>query len=70
MTHDFPVGVRPPTATHTAARQQPTGTALREASLLMTDDEFLGEVEQAIDSSGPAALRPLDALTPRAWEVR
>ena len=33
-----------------------------------SDDEFLGEVEIAAQSR-PAALRHLDALTPRAWDV-
>ena len=70
LTHDFPVGLRPVSVARQTVRQQPTGTSLREASLVITDEEFLGEVEQAVDSSGPAALRPLDALTPRAWEVR
>lgn len=41
---------------------------LRVVSTTMSDDEFLGEVEAA-GSQGPPALRPLDALTPRAWEV-
>jgi hypothetical protein len=31
---------------------------------------LLGQIEAAVDSSGPAALRPLDALTPRAWDVQ
>jgi hypothetical protein len=35
-----------------------------------SDDEFFGQVERAFGSSGPATLRPLDALTPRAWDVR
>jgi len=69
LTHDFPVGVHPAMRPQ-VARQQIAATSMREASVAMTDDEFLGEVEQAIDSSGPAALRPIDALTPRAWEVR
>jgi hypothetical protein len=68
MVHDFPVGARH--AVTQSARQQPTGTVLRGAAGVITDEEFLGEVEAAIDSSGPAALRPIDALTPRAWEVR
>jgi hypothetical protein len=67
MTHDFPATVRP--AVTQSARQQPTGTVLRGAAVV-TDEEFLGEVEEAIDSSGPAVLRPIDELTPRAWEVR
>ena len=68
MAHDFPVGARP--VVTQSARQQPTGTVLRGAAVVVTDEEFLGEVEAAVDSSGPAALRPIDALTPRAWEVR
>lgn len=35
-----------------------------------SEDEFLGQVEQAASRNGPAALRPLDAMTPRAWDVR
>jgi hypothetical protein len=35
-----------------------------------SDDEFLGQVELAAVGVGPAALRPLDALTPRAWDAR
>jgi hypothetical protein len=35
-----------------------------------SDDEFYGQVELAFGSSGPAALRSLDALTPRASDVR
>lgn len=69
LTHDLPVGVHPAVRPQ-IARQQIAGTSMREASVAITDDEFLGQVEQAIDSSGPAALRPIDALTPRAWEVR
>lgn len=48
-----------------------TGTTLRAVSApAVSDDEFLGEIEAAVDSNGPAALEPIDALTPRAWEVR
>ncbi len=35
-----------------------------------SDDEFFGQVELAFGSAGPAALRSLDALTPRASDVR
>jgi len=35
-----------------------------------SDDELLGQVELAASGVGPAALRPLDALTPRAWDAR
>jgi hypothetical protein len=36
----------------------------------MSDDELLGKVELAAAQMGPVALIPLDALTPRAWDVR
>jgi hypothetical protein len=45
-------------------------TRTAAASISMSDDEFLGQVEAAVGSTGPAALRPLDALTPRAWDVQ
>ena len=35
-----------------------------------SDDELLGQVELAAIGVGPAALRPLDVMTPRAWDVR
>ena len=53
-----------------ASRPSPdaTGTTLRNpAALAVSDDEFLGEVELAIQSR-PAVLRHIDALTPRAWD--
>ena len=53
------------------ARANPTPvTRTVAASISMSDDEFLGQVEAAVGSTGPAALRPLDALTPRAWDVQ
>jgi hypothetical protein len=43
---------------------------LRAVSTTFSEDEFLGQIELAASSNGPAALRPLDAMTPRAWEDR
>ena len=37
---------------------------------VVSDDEFLGQVELAAGRTSPAPLRALDALTPRAWDVR
>jgi hypothetical protein len=34
-----------------------------------SEDEFLGQVELAAGRNGPAALRPLDDMTPRASEL-
>jgi len=41
---------------------QPVGASL-------SDDEFLGQLEAAVQSGGPIMLRPLDAATPLAWDV-
>ncbi len=61
---------RPQTvATQVSAKAQ-TGPTVRTVSAVGSDDEFFGQVEMAGGSGGPAALRPLDALTPRAWDVR
>jgi anti-sigma factor RsiW len=43
---------------------------LRAVSTTFSEDEFLEQVEVAATQNGPVALRPLDAMTPRAWEVR
>ena len=37
---------------------------------VISDDEFLGQIEVAAGRTSPAPLRALDTLTPRAWEVR
>ncbi len=42
---------------------------LRAVSTTFSEDEFLVQVEAAATQNGPVALRPLDAMTPRAWEV-
>ncbi len=41
---------------------------LRAVSTTFSEDEFLGQIELAAHN-GPAALRPLDAMTPRAWDI-
>jgi hypothetical protein len=45
------------------------GVALRAVSTAMSEDEFLGQVELSAVGR-PASLRPLDDMTPRAWEIR
>ena len=58
-----------PVATARPTAAEATGTTLRaSAPLVPSDDEFLGEVEIAAQSR-PTALRHLDAMTPRAWDV-
>ena len=43
---------------------------LRAVPTTFSEEEFLGQIEVAASRNGPAALRPLDAMTPRAWEAR
>ena len=74
--HDYSFG-RPPAAQVMArATERPelraagsTGT-IREVSAAVSDEEFLSQIEVAIDGPAAAALQPLDDLTPRAWEAR
>jgi hypothetical protein len=47
-----------------------TAGAIREVAASISDDEFLDQLETAIDAPAAAALQPLDDLTPLAWEVR
>jgi hypothetical protein len=69
LAHQLPAGRR--VETRIASRTpDPTVTRTVAASMSMSDDELLGQIEAAVDSAGPAALRPLDALTPRAWDVQ
>jgi hypothetical protein len=46
-----------------------SGVAVRAVSV-GSDDDFYGQVELAFGSAAPAALRPLDVLTPRVTDVR
>jgi len=64
---DFSIGSRPRAA---VVAKESTPSALRAVPTTFSEDEFLGEIELATSSNGPLALRPLDAMTPRAWEVR
>ena len=41
----------------------------RAVSVSASDDELLGQIETAIDGRGGTSLRPLDDLTPRAWDA-
>jgi hypothetical protein len=65
LAHDFP-GSRQAIPLQRNQVAVATTTQARASS----DDEFLGQVEIAAVGVGPAALRPLDALTPRAWDAR
>jgi hypothetical protein len=43
--------------------------ALQTVSTTMSEEEFLGRLEMAIDGTSGATLQPLHDLTPLAWEV-
>ncbi len=70
LAHDFSV-IRPVRATQLAvAIRPPAGTpTLRAVATTISEDEFLGQIDIAIEGSGSTSLRPLDDLTPRVWEV-
>lgn len=64
LAHDFP-GSRQSIPTQRTQVAVATTAQARASS----DDEFLGQVEVAAVGVGPAALKPLDALTPRGWNA-
>lgn len=53
----------------TQAGLQPPGTTLHAVSTTLSEEEFLGMLEVAIEGTTGASLRPLDDLTPLVWEV-
>jgi len=68
LTQNLP-GASSAPATQLAMRAPEQRAPIRVAASI-SDDELLGQVEAAVGSTGPAALRALDAVTPRAWDVR
>lgn len=69
LTHDFPTRgtVRGPQVV--ASRPEPGAPALRAVSTTLSEEEFLGQLEMAIEGTRSASLQPLDELTPRVWEI-
>jgi hypothetical protein len=65
LAHQLPAGGVPQARMASRAADTPV---TRTVVASMSDDELLGQIELAVGSTGPAALRPLDALTPRAWD--
>jgi hypothetical protein len=64
LAHDLPARDARPAGVAREANPGP----LRAVSTTFSEDEFLVQIEVAAGSNGPAALRPLDDMTPRAWE--
>jgi hypothetical protein len=65
LAHDFTAGRVLP---NRAAATMPA-TTIQAVSTTLSEEEFLGQIEMAIEGTGGSALRPLDDLTPRVWEV-
>jgi hypothetical protein len=54
----------------TINRPAAAAAGVRTVSATISDEELLGQIEMAVDGRTGRSLRPLDELTPRAWEVR
>jgi anti-sigma factor RsiW len=65
LTHDFTAGRVLPSRAVLA----PPAASFQAVSTTMSEEEFLGRLEIAIEGTGGSALRPLDDLTPLVWEV-
>jgi hypothetical protein len=68
LVHDLP-RQEPPAAARIVGNEADPAP-LRAVPTTFSEDEFLVQIELAAGRNGPAALRPLDDMTPRAWDVR
>lgn len=68
LAHDLPGGGTGTLPTSQAIGP-PTMATLQAVSTTMSEEEFLGRLEVAIEGSSGSALRPLHDLTPLVWEV-
>ncbi len=67
LAHDLPTAGTSPTTSQ--AGQPLNATTMQAVSTTLSEEEFLGRLEVAIDGAGGSALRPLHDLTPLVWEV-
>jgi hypothetical protein len=67
LAHDLPSFGRParPTMVGTTAARPAAQPALRAVAASMNDEEFLGEIENALDRSAFSTLQVLNDLTPQ-----
>ena len=70
LAHELPGSRGSIIDTRVAVRSVDATAPIRTVVASLSDDELLGQIELAVGSAGPAVLRPIDALTPRAWDVR
>ena len=66
LAHDLPAGGALPAS---RAAETPAAASLQAVSTTMSEEEFLGRIEVAIEGTSGSALRPLDDLTPLVWEI-
>lgn len=69
LVHPMPQASRR-VETRMASSRPADAPVARTVAASLSDDELLGQIEAAVGMTGPAALRTLDALTPRAWDVQ
>ena len=67
FAHQLPA--RPSISVRQAPVRPGGGPTLLSATATLTDDEFLGQIESALENPSMPDLRPLDDLTPTAWEA-
>ena len=65
MSRDFSVRVRA-----AVPRLDATSGPMRTVNAAFAEEELLGQIELAVSSSSGSALGALNAMTPRAWEVK
>jgi hypothetical protein len=70
LVHDLPVKGNEGSATPRIVSNERDPAPLRAVSTTWSDEEFLAQVEQAAFRVSPAALGPLDDMTPRSWDVQ
>lgn len=66
VAHRVPVRMSPPPA---LVAVDSGSDALQLVVAPVSDEEFLGRMEMAVEGAAGSALRPLDDLTPRVWEI-
>lgn len=69
LAHDLPVSGNDGIMTPRIVSNERDLPPLRAVSTTWSDEEFLAQVEQAAFRVSPAALGPLDDMTPRSWDV-
>lgn len=67
LAHQLPRGRR--IAPAVVTRAEPSAEMLQFVAVPLSEEEFLGRIEMAVEGTAGSSLRPLDDLTPRVWEV-